>query len=79
MTREMQTLALAPVDSLESYIRTVNTWLMLSADEERGLAEKLCYQGDPETAKKLILFHLCFVVHTTRNYPDYGLPQTDLI
>ena len=37
MTKEMQTLALAPVGNLESYIRAANTWPMLSADEERLL------------------------------------------
>ncbi|UMP85247.1 RNA polymerase sigma factor RpoH [Klebsiella pneumoniae] len=75
----MQTLALAPVGNLESYIRAANTWPMLSADEERELAEKLHYQGDLEAAKKLILSHLRFVVHIARNYSGYGLPQADLI
>ena len=79
MTKEMQTLALAPVGNLESYIRAANTWPMLSADEERELAEKLHYQGDLEAAKKLILSHLRFVVHVARNYAGYGLPQADLI
>ncbi|MCS6039941.1 RNA polymerase factor sigma-32 [Klebsiella pneumoniae subsp. pneumoniae] len=75
----MQTLALAPVGNLESYIRAANTWPMLSADEERELAEKLHYRGDLEAAKKLILSHLRFVVHIARNYSGYGLPQADLI
>ena len=79
MTKDMQTLALAPVGNLESYIRAANTWPMLSADEERELAEKLHYQGDLEAAKKLILSHLRFVVHVARNYAGYGLPQADLI
>lgn len=37
MTKDMQTLALAPVGNTESYIRAANTWPMLSADEEREL------------------------------------------
>ena len=48
MTKEMQNLALAPVGNLESYIRAANAWPMLSADEERALAEKLHYHGDLE-------------------------------
>lgn len=52
---------------------------MLSADEERALAEKLHYHGDLEAAKTLILSHLRFVVHIARNYAGYGLPQADLI
>ena len=39
MTKEMQTLALAPVGNLESYIRAANTWPMLTAEEEKELAE----------------------------------------
>ncbi|TQS53986.1 RNA polymerase sigma factor RpoH, partial [Salmonella enterica subsp. enterica serovar Typhimurium] len=58
MTKEMQNLALAPVGNLESYIRAANAWPMLSADEERALAERLHYQGDLEAAKTLILSHL---------------------
>ncbi len=79
MTKEMQTLALAPVGNLESYVRAANAWPMLTADEERALAEKLHYQGDLEAAKTLILSHLRFVVHVARNYSGYGLPQADLI
>ena len=79
MTKEMQTLALAPVGNLESYIRAANTWPMLTAEEEKELAEKLHYQGDLEAAKTLILSHLRFVVHVARNYAGYGLPQADLI
>lgn len=52
---------------------------MLSADEERALAEKLHYHGDLEAAKTLILSHLRFVVHIARNYAGYGAPQADLI
>lgn len=55
MTDKMQSLALAPVGNLDSYIRAANAWPMLSADEERALAEKLHYHGDLEAAKTLIL------------------------
>ena len=79
MTKEMQNLALAPVGNLESYIRAANTWPMLTADEEKALAERLHYEGDLEAAKTLILSHLRFVVHIARNYSGYGLPQADLI
>lgn len=79
MTKEMQTLALVPQGSLEAYIRAANTYPMLTADEERELAERLHYHGDLAAAKKLILSHLRFVVHVARNYSGYGLPQADLI
>lgn len=35
MTKEMQTLAIAPLGNLESYVRAANTWPMLSAEEEK--------------------------------------------
>lgn len=79
MTKEMQTLALVPQGSLEAYIRAANAYPMLTAEEERELAERLHYQGDLGAAKQLILSHLRFVAHVARNYSGYGLPQADLI
>ena len=78
MTKEMQTLALAPVGNLESYIRAANTWPMLSADEERSLLKSCITRAIWKQRKKLILSHLRFVVHIARNYWA-GLPQADLI
>lgn len=52
---------------------------MLTADEEKDLAERLYYQQDLEAAKALILSHLRFVIHVARGYSGYGLPQADLI
>ncbi|CAJ0992437.1 RNA polymerase sigma factor RpoH [Pantoea sp. Nvir] len=79
MTKEMQILAIAPLGNLESYVRASGFWPMLSAEEEKALAERLHYQGDLDAAKTLILSHLRFVVHIARNYSGYGLPQADLI
>lgn len=79
MSNEMQALAVAPIGSLDSYIRAANRCSMLSAKEEKALAERLHYHGDLDAAKKLILYHLRFVVHVARNYSGYGLPQADLI
>lgn len=79
MTNEMRTLALVPQGSLEAYVRAANAYPMLTAEEERALAERLHYDGDLEAAKHLILSHLRFVAHIARNYSGYGLPQADLI
>ena len=79
MTKEMHALAIAPLGNLDAYIRAANGCPMLTADEEKALAERLHYQGDLDAAKKLILSHLRFVVHIARNYAGYGLPQADLI
>lgn len=79
MIKNMQVLAYVPQGSLEAYARAANAYLILTAEEERALAERLHYQGDLEAAKQLILSHLRFVVHIARNYSGYGLPQADLI
>ncbi len=79
MTKEMQTLAIAPLGNLDAYIRAANAWPVLSAEEEKALAERLHYKGELDAAKTLILSHLRFVIHIARNYAGYGLPQADLI
>ena len=79
MTKEMQSLALVPQGSIEAYIRAANSYPMLTAEEEKELAERLHYEGDLEAAKTLILSHLRFVILVARSYSGYGLPQADLI
>lgn len=71
--------SLAPGQSLESYIQSVNTFDLLTADEEKGLAERLYYQEDIDAARRLVLSHLRFVVHIAKSYSGYGLNQGDLI
>ncbi|MDY6216378.1 RNA polymerase sigma factor RpoH [Actinobacillus porcinus] len=78
MNKEAQ-MMLVPQGNLEGYIRAANEYPMLSADEEKDLAERLYYQQDIEAAKALILSHLRFVIHVARGYSGYGLPQADLI
>ncbi len=65
--------------SLESYFQSVNKIPMLSAEEERSLAERYREQGDLEAARQLVMSHLRFVVKVARGYSGYGLPQADLI
>jgi len=65
--------------SIESYIQSVNSFPILSQEEEASLARRLWNQGDLEAAQQLILSHLRFVVAIARGYKGYGLPQADLI
>lgn len=78
-TIQMQSVALIPQGSLEAYLRMVNSYPMLTAEEEKALGEKLYYENDVDAAKQLILSHLRFVAHIARGYNGYGLPQADLI
>lgn len=79
MTKDTQFPVLVPQGSIEAYIRAANQYPMLTAEEEKELAERLYYDGDLEAAKKLIMSHLRFVIHVARSYSGYGLPQADLI
>ncbi|MFE8070161.1 RNA polymerase sigma factor RpoH [Marinobacteraceae bacterium S3BR75-40.1] len=70
---------LVPGANLDAYIQTVNTIPMLTAEEEKELAERLYHDEDIEAARRLVLSHLRFVVHIARSYAGYGLAQSDLI
>ncbi|MBF7690295.1 RNA polymerase sigma factor RpoH [Acinetobacter pollinis] len=69
----------APGVNLGAYISTVNQIPILSADQEKELAERYFYDQDLDAAKMLVMSHLRFVVHIARTYAGYGLPQGDLI
>lgn len=79
MAKEMYSMAVVSQDSLDSYLRSVNSYPMLTAEEERDLAERLFFKEEIEAAKGLILSHLRFVAHVARGYSGYGLPLSDLI
>lgn len=68
-----------PGQNLETYIQTVSRIPILTADEEKALAERLYYQEDLEAARTLVMSHLRFVVHIAKSYSGYGLAQGDLI
>lgn len=65
--------------SIESYIQSVNSFPILTQEEETSLARRLWNRGDIEAAQQLIMSHLRFVVAIARGYKGYGLPQADLI
>jgi len=68
-----------PTGSLEAYISTVNRFPLLSAEEERSLAQRLRDHDDIDAARQLVLSHLRLVVAVARGYLGYGLPHADLI
>jgi RNA polymerase sigma-32 factor len=80
MTTNLLALSsLAPGRDLDSYVRTVSSFPILSAEEEKVLAERFYYENDLDAARRLVMSHLRFVVHLARSYSGYGLPQADLI
>jgi len=68
-----------PTGSLEAYIQTVNRFPILSAEQERSLAQRWREKEDLEAARSLVLSHLRLVVALARGYLGYGLPHADLI
>ncbi|CAI8207595.1 MAG: RNA polymerase sigma factor RpoH [Glaciecola sp. HTCC2999] len=80
MSKSMQmALTIPQSGSIESYIQSVSNIPMLSADEEKSLAERLFNEGDLTAARELVMSHLRFVVHIAKSYSGYGLAQADLI
>jgi len=69
----------APGVNLGAYISTVNQIPILTAEQEKELANRYYYDQDLDAAKMLVMSHLRFVVHIARSYAGYGLPQGDLI
>ena len=69
----------APGVNLGAYISTVNQIPILTAEQEKELADRYYYDQDLDAAKMLVMSHLRFVVHIARSYAGYGLPQGDLI
>lgn len=67
------------IDSLEAYIREVNTAPLLTEAEERLAAEQWHTSQNQEAAYRLVVSHLRFVVRIARDYMGYGLALGDLI
>ncbi len=70
---------LAPGGNLNAYIQAVTGFSVLSAEEEKKLAEELYYHENVESARRLVMAHLRFVVHIAKTYSGYGLSQADLV
>jgi RNA polymerase sigma-32 factor len=70
---------IAPGQNLNAYLQAVNGYPVLSAEDEKRLAEDLYYHEDLDAARRLVLSHLRFVVHIAKSYGGYGLPQADLV
>lgn len=80
MNKDLQSLQwMAPGGNVAAYVQGANSIAVLSAEEEKSLAERLYYDNDLESARQLVLAHLRFVVHIARSYNGYGLPLADLI
>jgi len=70
---------IASDSGLAAYVRAVNAAPLLTAAEERKLANRYHKKGDLDAARQLVLANLRYVVRVARGFSGYGLPQADLI
>ena len=79
-SKELQVIdTMVPGRDLNAYITAVNGIAILTAEEERELANQYYYEDNLDAARKLVLAHLRFVVHMAKTYSGYGLSEADLI
>ena len=71
--------SLAPGRDIDAYLNTISAFPVLTAEQEKVLADKFYQQQDLDAARELVLCHLRFVAHIARSYQGYGLSQADLI
>lgn len=70
---------LSSAGSLGAYIQAVSAAPILSAQQEKALAQRHDQDGDLDAARQLVLAHLRYVVRVARGFMGYGLPLADLI
>ncbi len=64
---------------LSQYMRDLANYPVLERSEEERLSLHYYETGDVETARKLVMSHLRFVVKVAFGYKKYGVPLMDLI
>ena len=84
MTKDLvtrnQSLAIPmPTGNLDQYIQAALSVPLLSAEQERSLAQRLQNEGDLDAARDLVMSHLRFVIRIARGYSGYGLALGDLV
>lgn len=78
--KELQLVdTMVPGRDLNAYITAVSGIAILTAEEELELAKQYYYDGNLDSARKLVLAHMRFVVHMAKTYSGYGLSEADLI
>ena len=70
---------MVPGANLTAYVQAVSSIPVLSAEQERELAEDMYYNDNLDAARQLVMSHLRFVVHIARSYNGYWLNEADLI
>ncbi|MDA9896655.1 RNA polymerase sigma factor RpoH [Gammaproteobacteria bacterium] len=73
------TLLPSPTGSLDTYISHIMSIPPLTTEEEVVLGRNLQSTNDLESAKKLIMHNLRYVIYIAKSYSGYGLNLNDLV
>jgi len=80
MNKELQLApVLTPGGDLNAYMNNISAIAILTAEEEKSLADAFYYENNLDAARQLVLSHLRFVVHLAKSFNGYGLPVADLV
>jgi RNA polymerase primary sigma factor len=78
MLRKRGSTSETALTSLETYLRDINETPLLSADDERALANRI-REGDSTARDRMVRANLRLVVNIARGYTGKGLDLADLI
>ena len=73
------TLLPSPTGSLDTYISHIMSIPPLTTEEEVALGRNLQSTNDLESAKRLIMHNLRYVIYIAKSYSGYGLNLNDLV
>ncbi|MDC3385900.1 RNA polymerase sigma factor RpoH [Gammaproteobacteria bacterium] len=73
------TLLPSPTGSMDTYISHIMSIPPLTTEEEVALGRNLQSTNDLESAKKLIMHNLRYVIYIAKSYSGYGLNLNDLV
>lgn len=75
----MSSLISVSPDSFDTYLKQINTFDLLTREEEFQIASRLRRRNTMEDAQRLICANLRFVVKIAQEYRNYGFTMADLV
>ncbi len=69
----------APTDAVQSYLREISRYPLLTREQELAVAKAYFDHGDKSAAEKLVTSNLRFVVKIAAEYTKFGAKLIDLI